>query len=126
MGVGKGLTCVVAAIVLNLPLSFAQEARHRTLKTEGIKLPRKKTPLVHHDTVKTNSQANEKREDIKPLHISPEKNAAFKDFKGPKLPISHQMPPVPNPEAVSKHNEELWLVVGWINITRVNEIWTPQ
>ena len=44
MGVGKGLTCAVAAIVLNLPLSFAQEqeARHRTLKTEGIKLPRKK------------------------------------------------------------------------------------
>ena len=109
MGVGKGLTCVVAAIVLNLPLSFAQEARHRTLKTEGIKLPRKKNPVVHRDAVKANSRASKKNwkwkkgEEIKALDISPEKNAAFKDFKGPKLPISHQIPPVPNPEAVAEH-----------------------
>ena len=107
------MSCVVAALVLNFPLSLAQEARHRTLKTEGIKLPRKKNPVVHRDAVKANSRASKKNwkwkkgEEIKPLDISPEKNAAFKAFEGPELPISHQMPPVGNPEAVAKHNEEV-------------------
>lgn len=106
MGALKGLACIVAAIVLNFPLLFAQEVRHRTLKTEGIKLPRTGRK-VQRDAVRANSQASKKMGDIKPLYISPEKNAAFKAFEGPKLPISHQMPPVANAEAVAKHNEEV-------------------